>query len=253
MQQTQTLIDQYWSWLREKTTLKQAGDWTEVTTPFLDRHNDHLQVFVKREGNSIKITDDGYILGDLRLSGCDLSSRKRQDILQTALNGYGVKLDGDALVVQGSPENFPSRKHNLIQAMLTVNDMFFMASATVESLFLEDVENWLLANEIRFTPRVKFTGKSGYDHLFDFVIPASRKAPERVIQAINRPRRETAEHFVLAWIDTRDVRSENSQAYAFLNDSDVKPSGNVIEALENYQLKAVPWSERNTVRNELSN
>jgi len=26
-------------------------------------------------------------------------------------------------------------------------------------------------NEIRYTPSVKFTGKSGYDNLFDFVIP----------------------------------------------------------------------------------
>ncbi|WP_418888699.1 DUF1829 domain-containing protein, partial [Methanothrix soehngenii] len=37
---------------------------------------------------------------------------------------------------------------------------------------------------------MKFTGKSGYDHLFDFVIPKSKKRPERILQAINRPSRD---------------------------------------------------------------
>jgi hypothetical protein len=50
---------------------------------------------------------------------------------------------------------------------------------------------WLDVNDIRYTPMVKFTGISGYDHLVDFVIPESRKEPERIIQAITRPTRES--------------------------------------------------------------
>ena len=97
------------------------------------------------------------------------------------------------LEVQTSPENFPARKHNLIQAILAVNDLFYLASPIVESLFFEDVVAWLEANDIRYTPKVKFTGTSGFDHLFDFVIPKSpRKQPERIVQAINRPTRDTA-------------------------------------------------------------
>ncbi len=49
----------------------------------------------------------------------------------------------------------------------------------VLSLFYEDVVTWLDLHEIRYTPKVKFTGKSGFDHLFDFVIPKSRSSPER--------------------------------------------------------------------------
>jgi hypothetical protein len=72
------------------------------------------------------------------------------------------------------------RKHNLLQAMLAVNDLFFLSIQMVASLFYEDVVSWLDTNEIRYTPNVKFTGKSGYDHLFDFVIPKSRRQPERI-------------------------------------------------------------------------
>jgi hypothetical protein len=91
--------------------------------------------------------------------------------------------------------------------LLAVNDLFYLAKPVVESLFFEDVVAWLEANEIRYTPKAKFTGTSGYDHLFDFVIPKSgKKQPERIVQAINRPTRDTAESFILAWLDTRQVR-----------------------------------------------
>src|SRR5207249_10549061 len=108
------------------------------------------------------------------------------------LNGFGVKLQDQALEVHATVENFPLKKQSLIQAMLAVNDLFDLAKPVVESLFFEDVVSWLDANEIRYTPEVKFTGISGYDHLFNFVIPKSRKQPERIVQAINRPSRESA-------------------------------------------------------------
>jgi hypothetical protein len=174
------------------------------------------------------------------------------------LNGFGVKLNDEALEVHATPENFPLRKHNLIQAMRAVNDLFFLAQPLVdqpiaESLFYEDVIAWLEANEVRYTPKAKFTGTSGYDHLFDFVIPKSgKKQPERILQAINRPTRDTAESFILAWLDTRQVRPTDSKAYAVLNDSEQPVSGGVMDAFRNYQIQPVPWSHRVEVVAELA-
>jgi hypothetical protein len=230
----QKLLDQYLAWLKDKTTLRQVKDWIEITTPYLDRHNDYLQIYARRENNGFLLTDDGYVIGDLRRSGCELESKKRKDLLALTLNGFGVKLDGDNLVAQASSDNFALRKHNLVQSMLAVNDLFYLAVPMVASLFLEDVTAWLELVEIRYTPKVKFTGKSGYDHLFDFVIPASKKQPERILQAINRPSRNTAQAVAFSWIDTKKVRPANSRAYAFLNDSEHTLTGSVLEALENY-------------------
>ena len=233
--EVQKLLDQYIAWLKDKTALRQIQDYVEITTPYLDRHNDHLQIYAKRENGGYLLSDDGYVVGDLRLSGCELESRKRKDLLRLTLNGFGVQLDGDALSVHASRDNFALRKHNLVQAMLAVNDLFYLAVPMVASLFLEDVASWLSLHDIRFTPKVKFTGKSGYDHLFDFVIPASKKEPERILQAINRPNRDTAQAIAFGWIDTKDVRPANSRAYAFLNDSDQTPSAAVVDALKSYQ------------------
>ena len=100
------------------------------------------------------------------------------------LNGFGVKLNADALEVHATTESFPLRKHNLIQAILAVNDLFYLANPIVESLFYEDVVAWLDDNDVRYTPKAKFTGTSGLDHLFDFVVPKSRRQPERIVEAI---------------------------------------------------------------------
>ena len=247
------LLHDYRAWLREKTTLRQInGEWIEITTPYLDRHNDTMQIYVRPENGRYVLTDDSYTIHDLEASGCNLHTEKRQDLLKITLNGFGVKLQDEALEIHATAENFPLKKHSLIQAMLAVNDLFYLAKPVVESLFFEDVVSWLDANEIRYTPKVKFTGISGYDHLFDFVIPKYRKEPERIVQAINRPTRDTALSFINAWTDTRQTRSPESRAYAMLNDIEQPVSGNVIEAFRNYQIRPVPWSERVKVVLELA-
>jgi hypothetical protein len=248
----QMLLDKYIHWLKDKTVLRQVNDWVEITTPYLDRHNDYLQMYARKENGSFVLTDDGYVIGDLRRAGCELESKKRKDLLTQTLNGFGVKLMDEMLTVHASPENFALKKHNLVQAMLAVNDLFYLAVPMVASLFLEDVTAWLDLNEIRYTPKVKFTGKTGYDHLFDFVIPASRKQPERILHTINRPSRDTAQSLAFSWIDTKEVRPPNSRAYVILNDSEHAPIVTVLDALKNYDVSPVLWSRREEVKEELA-
>ena len=108
----------------------ESSSWVEITTPYLDRHNDYLQIYVKKTNGGFLLTDDGYIIDDLKQSGCKLDSYKRQELLQMTLNGFGVKKDGNELQVHTSAESFASCKHNLLQAMLAVNDMFYLAIET---------------------------------------------------------------------------------------------------------------------------
>lgn len=252
IQDIQRLLDTYHAWLKDKTALRQVDDWVEITTPYLDRHNNYVQIYAKRANGGYVLTDDGYTIQDLEQSGCKLESQKRQELLRMTLNGFGVRLEDKALQVHASPENFALRKHNLLQAILAVNDMFYLAQPTVASLFYEDVVAWLDLHEIRYTPKVKFTGKTGYDHLFDFVIPKSRRQPERIIQTINRPNRDTAQSVVLAWIDTKEVRPPDSRAYALLNDGEQPVPQGVVDALRNYEVKPIAWSQRDNVREELA-
>ncbi|MEI7607927.1 MAG: DUF1829 domain-containing protein [Rhodospirillaceae bacterium] len=252
MTEIDILVDGYWRWLRDKTVLKPMKEWVEITTPYLDRHNDYIQIYARRVNGGFVLTDDGETLRDLAQSGCSLSSHKRQGLLKTTLNGFGVELRDDQLQVNAGPDTFAIRKHNLIQAMLAVNDMFILASPTVETLFFEDVATWMDLSEIRYTPRVKFSGKTGFDHMFDFAIPKSRQQPERLVRAINHPNRDAAQGFILAWLDTKDVRPENAVPFAIMNDNDRAIPTNVSDALVAYGIRPVPWSQRESVREPLA-
>ena len=70
------LLDDYRAWLRDKTTLRQVnGEWVEITTPYLDRHNDALQIYARAENGGYVLTDDSYIIHDLEASGCNLHTK----------------------------------------------------------------------------------------------------------------------------------------------------------------------------------
>ena len=239
------LVDSYRVWLKHKTHVKGvSGAWVEITTPYLDRHNDMLQIYATRSKDRFLLTDDSHTINDLESSGCSLQTAKRKELLKLTLNGFGVKLNGNALEVSATHETFPARKHDLVQAMLAVNDLFYLSQPVVESLFLEDVTTWLDESEVRYIANVKLAGISGYDHRFHFGIPKSKHAPERIVEAINRPTKETAADFIFRWNDTREVRSTEAKAYAILNDRERTVSSAVLDAFSNYGILPVPWTSR---------
>ncbi|MCK6466938.1 MAG: DUF1829 domain-containing protein [Candidatus Brocadia sinica] len=159
--------------------MKKIGDACELTTCFVDRHNDYLQ-----------------------------------------------------------------KKHNLLQAMLFINDLFVLTPAKVASFFKEDVERFLSLHEIRFTKDINFIGKSGFNHHFDFVIPSSKKEPERILRAINHPTKNNVSAMIFSWDDTRKIRSENSVALAVLNDQDKEITPDTLHALKAYEIEPMVWSKR---------
>lgn len=253
-QELRTMIDDYFAWMRDKTVLRELdGGWAEITTPNLDHKNDYIQIYVRREGNDYILTDDATTLTELELSGVPMDTTKRRELLNLTLNGFGVRMNArNALEVRASVHTFPMQKHNLLQAMLSLNDMYVLSSSTVTSLFLEDIESWLDLNEVRYSPSVTFTGRSGFTHHFDYLIPKSRRYPERVIRAFNHPNRDAALTMITAWTDTQAARPIDSHAYAILNDTERSIPPTVIEALENYEIRAIPWSQRDQVREELA-
>ena len=87
-QECDRLIDAYVGWLRRGLSAKEVGKACELTTPFLDRHNDHIQIYAVPENGKIRLTDDGYILSDLRTSGLDLVTPKRKATIEAILNPH---------------------------------------------------------------------------------------------------------------------------------------------------------------------
>jgi hypothetical protein len=239
------LVEGYRNWLSDKTQVRELTQgWHEITTPFVDHHNDMIQLYARRKGDQIVLTDDGYTINDLADSGCDIdSSPKRKALLVTTLNGFGIHRAGRRLEVITTDADFAFKKHSLLQAILAVSDMFMLAQSQVHNLFVEDVYGWLDQNDIRYTPRAKFSGQTGFDHVFEAVIPKSRNAPERLLKTIANPTRERIEAAIFAWSDTRAARPEGARLYTFINDQRPLSSG-ALDALGAYDITSVRWSER---------
>ena len=143
MKEVELLIDKYYQWLRDRTSLRQNEKFVEITTPYLDRHNDQIRIYLVRDGNNLFLSDEGETIDDLSLSGCIIDTPKRKKILEYNLNGFGVLLDSsNRLLVKATPETFALKKHCLIQAILSINDMFYLTEANIKSLFFEMLKNF---------------------------------------------------------------------------------------------------------------
>lgn len=247
-----TLADEYVRWLREQIRTDAVGEWVSIMTPFLDRHNDLMQIYVKREGDKYLLTDDGYTLGDLEDSGCTIDTPKRKELLTATLNGFGVSSENGALIARATANTFAEFKHSLVQAMLAVNDLFYLAQAHVVTFFLEDVQRWLDDRDIAYVARVNFPGETAYRHRFDFVLPKTKRRPERLVRAVNTPSRNTVLAFGQAWHDIRVSRPKNAQAVAIVNDAERSVDSRAVDALAKQEITPWLWTERERLIQELT-
>ena len=243
----QRLIDEYLRWLKQEFTLTDLEGACQISTPFLDRHNDAIEIYVEKKDGLLHLTDDGYTVRDLRASDMEFTTAKRKALLSSVLNGFGVKLEGEELFVESSVEDFPQKKHNLVQAILAVNDMFVMAEEHVLSLFKEDVALFLDAHQIPAFSDFKLSGKSGFDHKFDFGLPKTIQKPQRVLQTINNLTKDNATSLAFMVGDVRLTRPEPLGAFAMVNDTFRSANEEHLAALRVYEIEPLLWSNRQDV------
>jgi Domain of unknown function DUF1828./Domain of unknown function DUF1829. len=242
------LLDESYKWLKNNTTLKEIGPndkWIRITTPYLDRHNDYIMFYIRKEKDDFILSDAGNTIKDLEMSGCLFNTKRRTDILNKTISCLGIKInDNKELYVQTSKEMFAVNKLNFLQAIISVNDLYYLSSTNVQSFFQEDVELWLHDNNIRTFKDFKLTGKSGFNHPFDFAIPESDKNPERLLKTISSPNKSIVLDTIFSWDDTKENRNENSELYVIINDKEKTFDPSLKSAFSNYGINSVAWSDR---------
>jgi hypothetical protein len=238
----QQLVAQYLRWLKEGIRVSELEAACQISTPFLDRHNDEIEIYVEKRNGTLLLTDDGYTISDLESSGMNFETEKRKAHLAAILNGFGVRLTEKELQVPATLQDFPQKKHNLVQAILAVNDMFVMAEEHVVSLFKEDVAKFLEERSIPVFPDFKLSGRSGFDHKFDFGLAKTARKPQRVLNVINNLTKDRATSFAFAVADVRAIRPEPLQALTWLNDVENPPNEENLGAIRAYEIQPLMWS-----------
>ncbi len=245
----------YVDWLKQNIEQYRINDYTfRITLPFMDRNNDMVEMYIIDEKDgSFVITDDGTTISDLQLSGFDYtSSEKRKGIFQSIISAHGVtKTDSDELVIKCTMNDIALKKHMLAQCIVKVSDMFTLSRNNVQSLFLEDVQKYLDANEVRYIENICLTGKSKLTTHFDFAIARSKKSSERLIKVVNNMNLDAARNIIFAWNDTKDMRQKETRLYTFIHNVEKKVSDDALGALKEYGIQPALWTEKDKYISEL--
>lgn len=248
------LLNNYYAFLKEKTLVSANGssDWVEISTPFIGLFNDAVDIYAKKEGNKIILSDDGNTLRDLQLSGLEISrSPKRKEILDRILINYGVQITNEELTTEATERDFPQKKLNLISAIFETSDMYYLARHTVAPVFKEDVKSYLDEQELIYTPYFISKGSTGLEFTFDFQI--AYRNTEIVIKSFNSVNKMNLPHFLFTWDDIKAIREQQTQkeiiGLAVINDIDREVSEEYLSALDNKGAQYILWSKRHTPEN----
>lgn len=253
------LASTYIQWLTENIEFNDIEEnVVRIDTPFYDRHNDSLILYAMKRTPSgpLVLTDSGYTLDDLEADGIFINrSKRKKAVLFESLNSYGIKLheDTNELYINTSKSDFPQDKHRLLQAMLFVNDMFLTSKPNAKSFFLEDVEEYLVQNNIRAMKGASFVGSSGMIHKFEFSIAGIKDIPDKLIKILSSPKNSTyAKALVTDVEQTRSAIKRPTVFYTFINDTEIELEESTINLLEQADIVTIPFKMREEFTAELS-
>jgi len=256
IEEVQTLLKKYCEWFNKNTQLQETGNVIEITTSFVDRHNDLIQIFVNKENNDYILTDYGYTIQDLESSGFTLDTPKRQSAFSVILNGFGVVEDREFLKIKANNENFSLKYQNLLQAICTVNDLYYLAEPKPTPVFVEKVHSWLNENKVRFEREKNITGYSGLNLTVDIFVPRFNGEKDKIIQLIDPPTPSNIQKFVLQWGDISRNKNNKLKSYAALNNEikirnqTYRISDLSINALRKYRVVPLYWTNRDDLIND---
>ena len=246
-------VDSYYDWLRSKTHLPAEGNngWNFISTPFLGLFNDTLEIYAKKQDDSIILSDDGKTLHDLELMGVSFSHKTRKEMLKRVLLNYDITENQGELIVQTQEAGFPQRKHDLLQAMLEIGDLQVLTKHTVAKVFKEDVRAYLDEQEIVYTPQFISRGSVGIEFTFDFHVAYREK--EIVLKCFNGINKTSLSSFLFMWGDIRPARQKLTGkevlGLAVVNDEDKTIRHDFLNALGSGGAGHIKWQDRHTPEN----
>lgn len=239
----------YADWLtsRLSSTIRRGN--CEISTPFLDVHNDGLRVFVEPMRGRYLLHDNGLTFETLSLQGVDIgSSQRRKELIEETLYTYGLTIENERIQTIANDTNLPQRMHFLLCAIKRIADLWMTVRATSSTDFFERVCTYLDEKDVLYSTNVVIPGKT-VEHPVDIIIPIPRRR-ERLIKLIGTPNVNTAKVVSFSWIEIEEVRP-NAERIVLVNDSIsndnaiVKHISDQTEAiLSGYSTAYYKWSQR---------
>ena len=240
------LIAEYTAWLNSKISVEKYGETYELTTPFMDRFNDYLQIYVIPEKDGeLTLTDGGYIIGNLLSSGVSLkqNSRKKNKIDQIIRN-FGLTLNNEEITVTDKEALFAQKKHAMVQAMLAIDELYETEPRAEKDFFIDDVKDYFDKNSVYYSDGIFLEGKSGTTAKYDLIFQRNQRHPERLCNIVSHMSESSRNMLIFNWLDIAPSRKPDSMLIVILNDITQEIKQRDITALESYNITPAPFSDR---------
>jgi len=183
----------------------QHGKFERVRTPYLYPDGDHVDLFLRQEGDHIVVSDLGETTRWLRSQTVSLRrSPKQRSLIADICLTHGVEFFRGVLVARCRPdEPIAPVVMRVAQVAMRVSDLWFtFRTRAVESL-TDEIADLLTERNITFQRGEKLSGRSGRVWPVDFhARTPSRSSLVYVLSTGNRSAaRSVTEHVLAAWYD----------------------------------------------------
>ncbi len=192
----ETLINSYLVTLKQDFDCHAEGEFMVLTTPYSYPDGDTIELFIKSEGDKIKISDLGETIRRLALLDLDITKGKsRRALFAHIINSTGVSSKRGALYAVCTPPEVGERIIDLLDAVRQTSSLVFSLRSYPAKTFRDDVEAFLRAR--RFEPELNYSieGDSGRSWKVHFYLNSRRNI---LIKALSATTKGGADYQVLA-------------------------------------------------------
>lgn len=235
------LINDYYNFVKSNISINEINGFHEITTPFLDHFNDYIQVYVTMKDDEFIITDDSYIISNLKVGGLSFSE-KRTNLVNKICTQFGAKLENDEILIRTNKDNFGAKLDAILQCIIKIDDLCYTSRENVANFFSEDVKKYFNEKELYFTENVSLVGKSGFSFNFDMSFQRTKNKSTRWVNIINKASKTNCIATSFGWEDTVALRSNEEIMYVIINDKNPIDNG-VIDGFRNLNIMPIFWSK----------
>ena len=118
------------NWYKESVICAPNDGYMEVTTPFLNSHNDLITIYVIKEGNGFLLTDDGETIGGME----DYGYKVEWDFLERIARMTGCYLYNYEIRVKATENELGFKVNQLANAIMRISSMELAGNFNVKGI-----------------------------------------------------------------------------------------------------------------------
>lgn len=142
---------------------KRPGIW-QLFLPFFHEDGDMIEIYLQQEQGKWKISD--YAMAMMRLSyNYDIDTENKEKIFQKIIAENRLKEENGNIFIYANDENLYATLLHFVQGISKVTSMRYFRREIIESLFYEQLEEYIYAELLDYKPQKDITPINERDDL----------------------------------------------------------------------------------------